>query len=140
MRALLVLVFTHSLPAADLQSEALTKMAHAHSTAQIHLIYKEYEERQVVQRACRLQIREKLLPFACYELLQLDKKAGKLTAAEFARRQAGLDDVCVNSAKSLDVPDAALSTPLSTTCANFARKARAIRDYQAEDAETWSEN
>jgi hypothetical protein len=116
-------------------------LARARSSAELRRVTGLYEELKIARAACRLQLRAKSTPFACYESLQLEIRRGYHSSISERRHLTErLDKLCEDAAVGLIVPREPAADPiLSPKCRKFLREARAIRNYR-EQRPDWSEN
>lgn len=124
-------VVVSSAGADSLESRFLQRLSRAQSSAQASAAAAEYDKFKIARVACAIELKEKLVPKSCYELLQLESPL----PAERRDRERRLDQLCRSAARDFKVPDHD-GAALSPACAAWVKEAREIRAYRA--AEDWS--
>lgn len=137
MRPLIFFLFPLALVRAETSEEKhFRDLVHSRSAAEVEHAKVRYERARVVHAACLIQMREKLVPEACYEELTLLS----LNTSERAARVTRLDQICLQVARRLNtfLPTSPL---LSPACRAEVTEAREIQAYRAGDRPSeWSEN
>lgn len=114
------------------------RLARAKSAGEVRDIQTRFEQLQVAQRACRLQVSSKSVPFACYEVLSLEIAWGMHQSSSRKRLSEKLDAMCTEAAQKFLVPRK-IPNGVSSKCRAEILAANRILTYR-EDRPAWSEN
>lgn len=123
--------------AGTLEEDYVRRMSRAKNSAEVKRVEAEFAALKVARAACRLQMRAKIFPAACYETLNLENHWGLHPKLVDRRRiTAKLDDLCAESASALKIPRAAANgEDLSPACRKNLARAREIQEYRRERPE-----
>ncbi len=137
--ALTILNPTAAFGRAD--QDAFHAIARAKSAAEVHRVVEDFEKLKISRAACRLQIKKKQVPLACYESLFLEIKKGlHPRSIDRIRLSARLDELCAEAAQKFQMPrEFPLSIGVSAQCRKYIADANEIRRYR-ESNPTWSDN
>lgn len=137
----LVLLILLPLGAAAETPGYTQRLSRARSAREITELRRQYEELKIARGACKLQLRSKSVPVACYETLTLEKKWGlHPRAAGRENLRARLDEMCARAAHELRVTvPVEPGSPVSPACRKEIARALAIREYRDKDP-GWSGN
>lgn len=131
---LLIYVCVSQAMALDLS----TRLILAQDAQAIDKMILRSEQLRVARTACRIQLRRKIVPTACYEVLRLEIRDGlHPRASDRARLTTRLDGLCAAAAERLQVTTENFWT--SRTCQNAMTQARRIQAYRRSPSD-WSEN
>lgn len=139
----LVLGFPFWLHAESLETHYLAKISRAKTPAEVTRLSKAYSDLKEARIACRIQLRRRTLPSACYDSLKGEIKLG-MHGSTTRRKQllSKLDEKCAETAA--DIYLSGHSVPradgISPYCARKVNEARKIHAYRNETREYWSEN
>jgi hypothetical protein len=143
MRMLVLLLIILDPPSAfgRADQDVFRAVARAKSAAEVHRVLEDFEELKISRAACRLQIKKKQVPLACYESLFLEIKKGlHPRSIDRIRLSARLDELCAESAQRFQMPrEFPRSVAVSTQCRKYINDANDIRRYR-ENNPTWSDN
>lgn len=128
--ATIFLFFISTAQAGMLKSDYIKRLSHARSPNEVQQIKTQYEELQIANKACRLQIQLRQAPIACYESLQAETKQ--------AAMRARLDNLCAEAAEKLRVARH-IPPSVSIRCRRDIAAAIKILNYR-ESRPSWSEN
>lgn len=109
-----------------------------------HIVASQTQVREA-RTACRIQLRAKFIPTACYETLALETQLG-LHAIGVERRRllAELDTACEQAANRREQARLAFSGAeqklLSPTCRHLVRQGMQIQAYREHPRNVWSGN
>jgi hypothetical protein len=132
--ALLFIYVAASQAFASVDADYALSLARARRPADIRRATENFERLKVARAACRLQLRARSAPLACYEALALENPRRRRELRE------KLDGLCAESAALLKVPRAEASeSAVSPKCRKFLSEAREIRKYR-EKRPDWSGN
>jgi hypothetical protein len=132
--ALLFIYIAASQALASVDADYGRSLARARRPEDIRRATADFERLKVAREACRLQLRARSAPLACYEALALEnpKRRRELLVK--------LDGLCAESAALLKVPRVSASeSAVSPKCRKFLTEAREIRKYR-EKRPDWSGN
>ena len=136
---MLILVAALSSPAFALKNDYIKRLSRAHSVKEVQQIQTQFEELQITNKACRLQMGSGQAPLACYESLKQEILWGlHPRKAEQNRLRARLDELCAEAAEKLQVPRQ-ISEQVSSRCRLKVKTALEILAYR-EHPPAWSEN
>jgi hypothetical protein len=117
--------------AETLESRALKAVLQARTPTEAIRVQAWYEELKVTRTACRIQLRERIVPSACYAVLEQERKLGLSSAAQ-ARQQVGrLNSLCRSASARLQVPTF-VPKGVPRACAHWVAEAVRINDYRRE--------
>ncbi len=125
---LTTLITNHAL-ALTLEQMTVKKISAAHSVAEVQLTHDRAENIRVARLACKLQLRDKMIPESCYRALKLEAAFG-LTVSKHL--QARLDRKCEMAARTLShIPKLEIKA-LSRSCRDFVDRARELLAYKLD--------
>lgn len=127
---LLGLLLAARAHASDLEARYFARLRHAHSAREIDSLRHNYDELRLDHLACRIQLRERQVPLACYESLRLEMRLGLTEHPQTLR--AELDRRCRDATARLAVPQAAPPSGVSAACLGWIRDARRINAYRSQ--------
>ena len=124
----------------DLEAQKALALLHSKSITQLKASISDLENRDWNQKLCESQLESKTIPTKCYEHLQWQKKAKKVTSLEFEKLQTLLDGFCVESIadiRSLKDPrlKGAQKQSISSYCRNQILGIKKRLEYQAYDSD-----
>lgn len=126
-----------SLWASTLEVHYLRSLSRARSHTEVEFLQQSYSQVKTAQTACAIQLKERLLPSACYEVVNLESQL-KLNGStkERSAKIRHLDRLCAIAAENLHLQTETLA--LSPKCLQIVQAAHAIQDYRDEEAADWS--
>ncbi len=138
MRVFIILLFglawSGVVLATSLEHDHVRRLARARTPAAVAKAVADFENLKVARAACRIQVREKRLPLACYEALNLEIRQGLRPARPDSGRRGvlhRLDELCRETAAALTVPELPVSPhETSPACRKYLAEARSIRNYR----------
>lgn len=125
---------------AHLDADYVQRLSRARSAPEIRHLQSAFTELRIARAACRLQVRQKILPVACYDSLAAEIHWGlhPQTVKQKKLRQ-DLDQLCVRAAESLRVPRSLPSLrKVSALCRAHLARAQEIQKYRTQQS-NWSE-
>jgi tRNA nucleotidyltransferase/poly(A) polymerase len=136
---ILIFCFTLPLPARalDLEVEYLRSLSHARSNTEVEKLQQSYRQLKIAQTACAIQLKEEILPFTCYEAMDLETRLNmKHSKAKAMAKTHRLDRLCAIAAEKFRLPPNAPA--VSEKCAQDIQSARAIQIYREEESADWN--
>lgn len=135
------LILEASLANGRAHLDAFQELAHAKSASEVSRVVAAFEELKISRAACRIQLKQKKVPVACYESLSLEIKKGlHPRSVKQTQLLARLDEICAESAQKFQIPRELPPTlAVSVKCRNHIAEALEIRRYR-EQSPAWSEN
>ncbi len=129
-------LYINAVSALTLDAAYVKRLSQAKSARQIRTLTKSYELLRESRKACRIQLRTKTIPLACFETLMLERhwKIGSGQTAEIKRK---LDKACLESQLQID-ERAIIPAETSPRCRAHVIEARRIQSYRG-DGPGWSE-
>jgi len=119
-----------SARATGLEAQIAAKLMSARSPAELQTAQRLFESLRITRLACQIQLREKSVPFACYQVYLLERALGlHKQRQEQARLMRELDALCSETASKLNVPAFPLEN-LSANCRQQVQTARSIQRYR----------
>lgn len=141
--AVLVLFLPLFVSAESLESRYMEKISRARSPAEVTRLTKAYSDLKEARTACRIQLRRKTLPSACYDSLKGEIQLGMhASSGEKKRLMEKLDEKCAETASTIYLQGEAAPriSGISAFCARKVSEARRIQAYRDDNRGNWSEN
>lgn len=130
-------IFPLTLKAATLEQEYVQRLNRAQAS-QVDGLFDHFERIRVLRLACRLQLKEKKVPSACYEAVAAEDKWIPRPKAKAEALRKELDERCARAARRLNVPSRGNLRPeLSASCRKKVEEAWRIQAYR-QGGEAWS--
>lgn len=140
MRPFLLIYIVSSAICADAATiDYVQRLLKAKSANEIQTLQRMHDDLQVARRACKLQLKDKSAPIACYDSLNLEIKWGmhpNRGRQKILREK--LDHLCSEAAQRLNIPRI-FPSAISGKCRFHLAEAHRVRMYR-ENRPEWSEN
>jgi hypothetical protein len=120
-----------------LSTAALRKMAGAKTAGDIEKIRNAFDDLRILRMACDLQLKERSIPTACYQALELEQKWGLSSKSHAARIRVRIDRRCADAARRFQGLASPLSKDVSTKCRTSVARAKELKEYQQSDQHEW---
>ncbi len=128
----LLLAFFSLANAQGLDEALIRRLASASSAAQVRRLEEQADALRVARLACRIQLRERRIPAACYSALKLERNFG-LASGRGTERE--LDRKCESGSRRLKSPIRIEMSALSRSCRDSVRRALELLAYKLETEE-----
>lgn len=137
IKAFVLLLFCSKLRAKTLDQTYLQKLRSAKTAAQINEVQAEHENFGRNERICGYQLKQDVVPWACYARLHLELKWQLIEDTQAHDRESKLNDRCKRAAQSaLRGNGETLGIPkqdLSVECRREVEQAREISRYRSDE-------
>jgi hypothetical protein len=132
-----ILFFSAQSHAVMTEQVYLRKLRQAHSAVQLQQVQDEHDGLDQTKRICDLQLKENVVPWACYQRLQLEQRWELISKTQAHESQTKLNERCEAAAKlALRENPELLQLPeqsLSDECRHFVHQARDISHYRSHE-------
>lgn len=121
----------------ELQAKRLMQAKTADS---VHKLTKEFEQLREARLSCKFQLRDKLPPTRCFEVLALEQRVGAIERSRVLLAQKALDKICGENVRlqlrSLSESPPSPTSYLSPSCRKDLKSLQKVWTYRMPDS--WS--
>ena len=127
--------------AESLNEAAVKRMDAAENGDSVTKIQAAFDKIRIARMACQVQLQEKIIPYACYQALHLEKDWGlHKNKTQLRSLSSRIDQRCGTAAEKLRGLNAVDLRLLSPGCRRNVKKARELSAYKAGAPESWRDN